>query len=284
MTQLPRIAMLWVEGHLSFIEQLCVTSFLDAGHPVTLYHYGEVTGVPARAETMHGSAILARDDFITHGRTGSLALFSDVFRYHLLAKCENTIWADTDAYCVRPFETGTGHYFGWESGHHINGGVLGLPQDSPALASLLEMTEDEYGIPFWYRGRARRLLEERRDAGTPVHVTEMEWGIWGPQAVTQHLMRSGEDRHALAQSVLYPVPYRRRRSISRPGGAEAARKYLTDETTSIHFYGRRMREFVAKRTGGVPAEGSLLAELVARHGIDPAAGPVGSKSREPETA
>ena len=31
-----QIAMLWMRGSLSFVEQLCVKSFLDAGHHVAL--------------------------------------------------------------------------------------------------------------------------------------------------------------------------------------------------------------------------------------------------------
>ena len=277
MRELPRIAMLWVEGPLSFLEQLCVKSFLDAGHHVTLYHYGPVTGAPEGTEMVHGDAVLARGDFIAHSRTGSVALFSDVFRYHLLTKFENVIWADTDAYCVKPFRTETGHYFGWESETHINGGVLGLPQDSPALASLLEMTEDEYGIPFWYQGADRRQLEEARDAGAPVHVADMSWGVWGPHAVTNHLKRSGEDAHALPREVLYPVPYKRRRSMVREGLAEKAERFLTEDTTSIHLYGRRTRQFIGSKTGGLPAEGSLIEALLRRHGIDPREAPVVAK-------
>ena len=198
------IAMLWVEGPLSYVEQLCIQSFLDNGHDVTLYHYGEVTNVPDGTDMRHGREILDRDEFIAHGRTGSMALFSDVFRYHLLTKLDKTIWADTDAYCVRPFTSETGHFYGWESEHHINGGVLGLPKDSEALAGLLEMTKDEYGIPFWYGDRVRQNLQDKIDAGTPTHVSEMNWGVWGPHAVTAYVHKTGEDKYAFARDVLYP--------------------------------------------------------------------------------
>ncbi|MFD0859264.1 hypothetical protein [Roseovarius aquimarinus] len=284
MSKLHRIAMLWVEGPLSYLEQLCVKSFLDAGHEVTLYHYGEVTNVPKGAEMVHGDVILKRDDFISHGRTGSLALFSDVFRYHLLTKCDDTIWADTDAYCVKPFETQTGHYFGWESDSHINGGVLGLPKDSPALAGLLEMSHDEFGIPEWYSDGARAKLQAQIDAGTPVHVSELPWGIWGPAAVTHYLKKTGEDAHAFPVEVLYPVPFKRRRMIVRGGKRDAAMEFVTDKTTSIHLYGRRMRAFLLSRPGGLPDKGGLFEHLLEKHGIDPTAAPIVAKNLEPEVA
>lgn len=283
MSKLHHIAMLWVEGPLSYVEQLCVQSFLDAGHEVTLYHYGPVGNVPAGAALRHGDTILKRDEFIQHGRTGSLALFSDVFRYHLLTQSERTIWADTDAYCVKPFETRTGHYYGWESKQHINGGVLGLPQDSPALAGLLEMSHDEYAIPEWFDDDVRRDLQARADAGAPVHCSEMPWGVWGPHAVTHYLQKSGEDRYAFPPEVLYPVPFKNRRHMVKPQRLDAVERFLTDRTTSIHLYGRRIRRFLADQPGGLPIEGGLIDKLVKKHGIDPVAAPIVTRAPRSET-
>ncbi len=276
--------MLWVEGPLSYLEQLCVKSFVDAGHEVTLYHYGPVQNVPEGTTLEHGDAILKRDDFIQHGRTGSLALFSDVFRYHLLTQSDRTIWADTDAYCVKPFETQTGHYYAWESGRHINGGVLGLPQDSPALAGLLEMSHDEYGIPEWFAGDVRQELQAKADAGNPVHCSEMPWGVWGPHAVTHYLRKSGEDSYALPREVLYPVPFKKRRHMVNPKHVDSVEAYLTDQTASIHLYGRRIRKFLASRPGGLPDEGGLIDKLLKKHGVDPAAAPLPPAALSAEAA
>ncbi len=284
MSKLHHIAMLWVEGPLSYVEQLCVQSFLDAGHDVTLYHYGPVANVPDGAVVVHGDAILKRDDFIQHGRTGSLALFSDVFRYHLLTRLERTIWADTDAYCLKPFKSETGHYYGWESKSHINGGVLGLPQDSPALAGLLRMSDDEYGIPEWYSDDAKRKLQAQADAGNPVHCSDLPWGVWGPQAVTHYIHKTGEDKYAFPRDVLYPVPFENRRHLVKAARLKAAEKCLTDNTTSIHLYGRRIREFLASRPDGLPDSGGLLDKLLNKHGIDPTLAPVISKTANVEAA
>lgn len=277
MAQKYHIAMLWVKGPLSYVEQLCVQSFLDVGHEVTLYHYSPVTLVPEGVTLVHGDAILKRDDFIKHQRTNSLALFSDVFRYHLLTKSDRTIWADTDAYCMKPFETETGHYFGWESTHHINGGVLGLPPDSSALAGLLEMTQDEYGIPEWYSPKVKANLQAQADAGTPVHVGDLPWGVWGPHAVTHYLQKTGEDTYAFPCEVLYPVPFPKRRRMVKAAKLRSAEAFLRDETTSIHLYGRRIREFLAARPDGLPEKDSLLDHLLIKHSIDPLAAPVSSK-------
>ncbi len=272
--------MLWVEGPLSYVEQLCVQSFLDAGHEVTLYHYGEVDRVPEGASKVHGSEILDRDDFISHSRTGSMALFSDVFRYHMLSKLDRTIWADTDAYCMRPFRTPTGHFYGWESEHHINGGVLGFPQDSEALAGLLEMSGDEYGIPFWYGEAAKAKLQALADAGMPTHVSDLPWGVWGPHAVTAYVHKTGEDKYAFPRDVLYPVPFPNRRHMVNGRRRASAESFLTENTVSIHLYGRRIREFLASREGGLPDEGGLIDHLLKKHKIDPHAAPIPVKEKK----
>ena len=196
MAQDYQIAALWIGGDLSFLEQLCLKSFLDAGHHVKLYCYDPILNAPEGVEFADGREVLAQEDYLLHGRTGSPALHSDLFRYHLLAQADRTIWADTDAYCVKPFETETGHYFAWESDEGVNGGVLGLPRDSETLGLLLEFTSDEYAIPEWYGDDYRRELEEKKAAGTPVHASEQPWRVWGPHALTHFLQRTGELRHA----------------------------------------------------------------------------------------
>ncbi|MEL7258243.1 MAG: hypothetical protein AAFN80_10440 [Pseudomonadota bacterium] len=273
------IGMLWVEGPLSYVEVLCAQSFLDAGHHVKLYHYHDVQNVPDGVEMVDGNSVLNIDNFIQHGRTGSLALFSDVFRYHLLSQNDRMIWADLDAYCVKPFETKTGHFFGWESEKHINGGVLGLPRDSEALGQLLEMTKDEYGIPEWYSDDAKSHLQKLRDDGEPVHVSEMKWGVWGPQAVTHYLKKTGEDKFAFEIPGLYPVGFRHRRLLMRQRAKDKVDKLITDETYSVHFYGRRVRELLSL-LGGMPEPGSWFESTLEKHKINCDAAPVLSREEK----
>lgn len=270
-----RIAALWMEGPLSYMEQLCLKSFVDAGHHVTLYHYGPVQHVPDRIEMRDASEVLPAKQFLLNEMTGSPALHSDLFRYRLLAQSEKTIWADTDAYCVRQFQSETGHFFGWESKRHINGGVLGLPPDSEALGQLLEFTKDEYAIPPWYEDAERQSLEAAREAGRPVHVGAQRWGVWGPHAVTHFLQQTGEDKYALPTVGLYPVPFKDRRDFLKED--IDTDKYISPETYSVHFYGRRMRARLRERYDGVPLENSMVGRLLALHGIDPAQAPIPPK-------
>ncbi len=275
-----RIAALWIGGSLSYLEQLCLKSFLDAGHHVTLYSYEPIPNAPEGTEAADANAILPQTNFLRHERTNSPALHSDLFRYHLLAKTDRTIWADTDAYCVKPFTTPNGHFHAWESDSGINGGVLGLPQDSATLAGLLDFTSDEFAIPDWYGRGYREELEAKKAAGTPVHAGEMKWGVWGPHALTHFLKKTGEVKYTLPRVALYPFHYADRRLMLKPGVDPA--DYVTDETFSIHFYGRRMRARIMQAHGGVPRPRSVVGQLLKKHGIDPLAAPIRGHVPDPD--
>ncbi len=267
-----QIGALWIGGSLSFLEQLCLVSFRDAGHAVRLFTYGEVANVPDGIEIADGNEVLPMDTALVHKRTGSPALQSDRFRYHMLAGDDRIIWADTDAYCVRPFETPNGHFYAWESEHQVNGGVLGLPPDSETLRELLDFTADEYAIPEWLPQKQQKEMHAAREAGQAVHAGDQAWGAWGPQAITHFLHKTGEIRHALPSAALYPVPFKQRRQMLKPdAGAE---RFLTPETYSIHFYGRRMRDRLIKVEGGEPHPDSLVGRLLAKHKVVPSDAPL----------
>ncbi|MGV6839623.1 MAG: hypothetical protein ACWA40_05455 [Planktomarina sp.] len=272
MEKLPTIGALWMEGKLSFLEVLCLKSFVDAGHDVVLYHYGPVFNVPDGVELANAADVLPRTDFLAHKRTGSPALHSDVFRYKMLKQNQNMIWADTDAYCLRPFQTSNGHFYGWESDKHINGGVLGLPSDSDTLNALLDFTSDEFAIPPYYGPEYVAELEAAKAAGTPVHASEQKWGVWGPHAVTHFLHETGEAKYALPQEGLYPFTFKDRRFMLRRNFDTTG--YITENTYSIHLYGRRMRARLVEKEGGAPHRRSLLGQLLIKHGVNPADAPL----------
>ncbi len=271
MARLPEICALWIGGQLSYMEQLCLQSFLDHDHKVTLYTYEGVKRVPDGITLADAADISPFREELRHFRTGSPALMSDVFRYDLLKKRPGVIWADTDAYCLKPFQTDTGFFLGWESAHHVNGGVLGLPADSETLNELLELCKDPYGIPPWLSERNRAIYAEAAEAGNPVHVSEMPWGIWGPHAITHFLKITGEIEHALPTEALYPVRYADRRVyFKRPMKTMAC---ITKNTFSVHLYGRRVRGRLKNLSNMLPNEGSYIEYLLKLHKIDPRLAP-----------
>ncbi|WP_254695146.1 hypothetical protein [Leisingera sp. NJS201] len=177
---LPAIASLWVGPELSWLEQLCLQSFLDHGHEVVLFTYDEVKGVPDGVQVADANEILPADRIIRHARTGSPAYHADVFRLHLLRKT-NYIWADTDAYCCQPWNIKGKHFHGWISDDKpmVNNGVLRLPKTSKTLAAMLRFTSDEYPVPPWYSAEKQAELQALKDSGQGVHVSLLPWGVWG---------------------------------------------------------------------------------------------------------
>ena len=268
--KLPTIGSLWIGDELSWLEQLCLQSFLDNGHEVVLYSYDKVKNVPSGVQLADAAEILPAEKIIRHARTGSPAYHADVFRLHML-RDTNYVWADTDAYCCKPWEIKRGaHFHGWISDKkpQVNNGVLRLPKTSKTLAKMLKFTSDEYPVPPWYSSEKQNELRELKKAGKGVHVSLLPWGVWGPDALSWFLKDTGEIKHSLPGHIIYPVPFKIAGVTLNPSRKEKARALITDETLSIHFWGRRFRNIVAKY-GGVPGKTSYVAELLKKHKIDP---------------
>lgn len=267
------VGMLWMGDTLSFLEQLCLKSFVDQGQAITLFSYRPVSNVPEGVILANAAQILPEGEVLLHHRTGSPALHSDRFRYHLLAKCPGMIWADTDAYCIKPLAPEEGFLFSWESAHGVNGGVLALPPESATLAKLIDFTSQPYPIPPWLSAQDQAALIALHEAGTPMHVSDMAWGVWGPRALTHFLHETEEIAYALPQSVLYPFAYRERNLLLKPDVKLEER--VKPDTVSLHFYGRRLRQrLLASHPQGLPRPRSVLGRLLRQHGIDPAAAPM----------
>lgn len=268
-TALPEIAMLWIGARLSFLEQLCIRSFLAQGHRVTLYAYEEVGGVPAGADLRDAAPILQGDRIRRHARTGSPAVHSDLFRYRLLAQSD-AIWADTDAYCVKPFDFATPHVFG-RLEDRLGIGVLGLPRNSPGLAALIAFAEDPAPRVLFDKDLRRMALS---DSAAPWPVETQPWAATGPMAVTYFLTRSGEIGHALPEAAFYPLDFDARNWLINPRKRDKVEAALAGDVYSIHFYGRRMRPRLATAEGGAPKPGCYLDHLLRLHDIDPRAAPI----------
>ncbi len=268
---LPEIGTLWVGDSLSWLEQLCLQSFLDNGHRVNLFSYGPIEGVPEGVHLEPAGSILSGEDIIRHEKTGSPAYHADVFRLWMLASTD-LIWADTDAYCCQPWDVDpAGHFHGWISDKRpqVNNGVLRLPKDSATLREMLAFTKDPYPVPPWLRAAEQTRLRELKSAGDGMHVSLMPWGVWGPDALTWFLKQTGEVSHSRPGHVIYPVPFANARMVFNPDRRTRVDRFMKADTLSIHFWGRRFRN-VAATFDGTPPAGSLVADLLIKHRIDPA--------------
>ncbi len=266
---LPTIGSLWVGPELSWLEQLCLKSFVDHGHEVVLYSYDTIKGVPEGITLADANDILPADKIIRHAKTGSPAYHADVFRLHMIQQTDY-VWADTDAFCVQPWVFTGKHFHGWISDKvsQVNNGVLQLPKTSKTLKAMLEFTSDEYPIPPWLSDEKRDKLQTLKDRGDGVHVSLLPWGVWGPDALSWFLKSTGEIKYSKPGHVIYPVPFKSAGSVLNPKHIDYVRDFIKDDTLSIHFWGRRFRN-VAAKWGGIAPEGCYVHELLRRHEIDP---------------
>ena len=95
---LPTVASLWIGGNISFLEQVCLQSFVDHGHRTLLYTYGDVVNAPPGVEVLDAEAIYPTAQMVRH-KNGSPAPTADIFRYQLLK--EQGAYADVLAGRIR---------------------------------------------------------------------------------------------------------------------------------------------------------------------------------------
>jgi hypothetical protein len=242
---------LWVGDGFGAVERACLRSVLRQGHRLTLYCYDEPIGIPDGVELEDAASILPPSAVVRH-RRGSVAPFSDQFRYELLKRGLGT-WIDTDMYLVGPLDEHGTHLFGEERPGIINNAVLRLPADSPALDELLAPFRG--AMPTWLSPRHRLSSQLRKWLVGSVDVGAMPWGTTGPAALTAAAAKFGLAAHALPQPVFYPVPWQQAEWIMDP--AIGVDQVVTNETVGIHLW----NECIRKVKDRPPPEGSFLQRL-----------------------
>ncbi len=284
--EIPTIASWWVGWRMSWIEQLCLRSFVDQGHKVILYTHGEVDNVPEGVEQRPDTQIWDPGKLITYqGEArrevkGSPAPHADLFRYQLLNKTDY-IWIDTDAYCHQRFPNKPWIFAGssrsLKEEYVINNGVLRLPRHSQTLKLLIKTfaSGDEYPILPWKPKRSQLWQRLRKMMGFGIHISRLRWMAVGPIALTKFLEITGEIEHALPAHIFYPLPFPKdgRYNIIF-GTQEDLAKHIPHDCLSIHLYTSTLFAQASRRdlVRNPPKEGWLYAR--ARElGIDPAQAP-----------
>lgn len=271
MTDLPKIASLWVGSDLSWLEILCIQSFLDNGHAFTLYTVEAIKGVPKGAQLRPASDVYHPPPFdIADNDRHRVAVYSDIFRLKLIRQ-QPVIWADLDALCVRPFDFPSPYVFAKSKRDTYPTGVLGLPADAPVLSALHDFVVSDNPTQPWRGARLHRQNAARVAAGETWGIEALKWGVSGPLSFGHFLEQTGEARHAMAPQVLYPLAPEELWMLHAPSIATA--QIEGPETRSVHIYGHQ-KKTMALEFGGLPRAGSYLDRLCQRHGIDPQAHPI----------
>lgn len=234
----PTVHAVWVGNELPLLPRLTLASYVRCGHPVVLHSYKEYDNLPSGVTHENAEKTLPETSIIRHKKSGSLALFSDVFRFRLLQSGAD-IYSDCDVFCLKPLPKSR-YLMGYESDDMINGGLLSLPHDSLLLAKMLELTSNPSFIPPWLDSKVQRRYRMRKWLGFPKHIADMPWGSAGPTALTWYSKETGEDQYALPQDFLYPISYYQVNRLFDPD--LDIDDLTTSRTLCIHLYGESLRK------------------------------------------
>lgn len=262
---LPTIASFW-HGPLSWLERLCIASFVKRGHPFHLYTYEEVDGLPKGAERRDANQVLPRDELFFYKGHGTPGVFSDYFRMMLMRQSRG-IWADCDVYCVKPLADMGDYIFSYERPGSINGAVLRIPADAPLLDDLISIFTDKSRPLFEPHLPTFRRLEvaTKRLFGNPVGPEFMQYGATGPFMLTYYVPKHGLTHLVQPAEVFYPVAYTGIPALMQPGSD--IEKLITPKTRGVHIWRSQLTN--RGRAGiNTPEPDSALAKLCAIEGIE----------------
>jgi hypothetical protein len=265
MTDLTRrpVASLWIGPRLHYINQFCLLSHVQHGHPTTLYCTETVDNVPDGVIVRPASEIMDIDMEIV--RQTSESFLSNVFRYKMIQKT-NAVWIDCDAFCHRPFPDDMDHIY---AGHGFRGalncGVVYIPPKGKLIEVLLDYYENLPEAPAWFNKQQRKRLDKQdRSLPQAVRIYNAERTSFGPQAFTWFAQQTGDFERALSHDVLYPVPFQLNDVFFDP--YSNVEGHFTDKTLSVHLYTNGTKPWWRKNP---PLPGSYAARMCEQTGVDP---------------
>lgn len=270
MTTRPPIASFWTGSDLSFVEQLVLRSYLDAGHAFTLYTIGPVGNVPADVTIKDAAALCPPPFDISDNDRTRVAVYSDLLRLYLIRDL-GCVWVDMDAYCRRPLEMETPYLFGDNGRGRILTGILGLPPDSLSLTALLTFLTTKNPLIPWRGAQYREERAAALAAGKTWTIADLPWGVTGPKGLSYFLKQNDEAHYALPQQAFYPLMKNDLKQLWR--SEYALEKIEPDGCYSVHLFGVT-RKVLAQYFHGLPPAGGYIDMICQRHGITPKDAPV----------
>jgi hypothetical protein len=202
---------IWL-GRVSVMERLAIASFIANGHPFHLYSYEELEDLPAGAILMDASEVLPIDWVLRDSR-GSLAGFSDVFRYKLLLE-KGGWWVDTDIVCLQPWDFEDEYVFALEPDLTVGSSVIRVPPASDVM------------LHAWERSLAFRPKRP------PFPRKRLQWMALGPNLLGELVEKCGLLDRAVEPDVFNPIDWSAWDEVLKPNGVTR----VDDETKAIHLW------------------------------------------------
>lgn len=269
----PAVVMnaLWIGRTISALHLLCLLSAVRAGHPVRLWSYTPRPELPGEIEVGDGREILDDALIIRHRQTGSPALFSDRFRFELIARGYGA-WMDTDLLVLRRIEAEDGFIGSHEIARKASVGVWALmfPPGSDLAACVLHYARQTNYIPPWQPWRDRLDLHLRRATFRDWSVAVHPWGSAGPQLMAYACARTGWTHRLSPMERFAPLFYNQKHLPFRADGNMEA--FLSDRVEAIHLYNQGLDGGVRAKKEPGPAHwdfepGSFLWQQAVEIGL-----------------
>lgn len=240
----PLIQTLWVGPRLTQMEHLALASFVAHGHTVHLYAYDlPDSEVPIGVDLRDAREILPANQIFTYGPAagpgnGSLAAFSNLFRYKLLLD-RGGWWVDTDVVCVRPFPN--------------RRAVVAAERypDHSVIAASCAMCFSP----------GSEVMQYCFDVAQAADKATLKYSEIGPKLVTQALERFGQRRQLLAHPDEFcPIDWFSVEKLVRPGVTVPSRAY------AVHLWNEMWRR-AGMDKNQPPPEGSIVHRLLYQYSI-----------------
>ena len=240
---MSKFQLFWFGDYLPPYQRLAMKSFVDFGHKYVLYAYKKFD-VPAGVELRDASDILPESRLFFYGARadvgrGSVAGFSNLFRYHLLYRKGNW-WVDADVVCLSATAPAADIFMGWEYEHLIGNAILKFPDQHEFV---------------------RKLRDSAEDAGV-----DLAWGATGPNLLTRLAKEHDLLNFVCPQPLGYPVQSMDALHILIPTRCDEVRERI-DGKPFLHMWNEIFRRAVIFPWMAPPPD-SLVAQLFRRHGID----------------
>lgn len=233
---------LWVSGPISGYEAVSFRSFSSAGLRHVTYSYEPEHLSTLDIEVRDAEEIIPRTEPVfSLAKLGHFALFSDIFRYRLLAQ-KTTVWVDTDVVVLNPdFFPGGEYVFGFEDPLKVNSAVLTAPMHSGLVNEL--------------SSKAMAVYQNE----------EPKWGLAGPELLTDLISRHNLWDCVSPTRVFYSVLYNEVWKLFSPEKTEEIFARVS-ESFSLHLWNEVLRGPNGEQKRILPPRESFLDFLVEKFG------------------
>ena len=196
------VHMLWIGPEIGPMEQLTLASFVHFGYDVHLWLYSETStsNVPDAVRVMDADTVISFEDVFHYKRgsqfgtgRGSVAGFSDIFRYKLLYDYGGW-WVDMDVTCLKAFDVETPYFF---RGHHnllLVGNIMKAPKGSPLMLSC-------------YTKAKEQVTADNRDWHLPIQILVDEVLAHGLEHCIYRGMSNTDEFDTIAKYFVRPLEF-----------------------------------------------------------------------------